>query len=83
TKEWVKFSEYYAPPPLCAPSRTGMLTGSRTFRAGVRYRIPEGNNVTNGRSKLTIANLLKQQDYDSEKMGNLHLNAGGDRAVET
>lgn len=40
---------------------------------------PEGTNVSIGRNELTIANLLKQQGYDTAMMGKLHLNAGGDR----
>lgn len=35
-KEGVKFTEYYAPAPLCSPSRAGMLTGRMPFRTGVR-----------------------------------------------
>ncbi|MDI5624014.1 sulfatase-like hydrolase/transferase, partial [Salmonella enterica subsp. enterica serovar Kentucky] len=41
-KEGVKFTEYYAPAPLCSPSRAGMLTGRMPFRTGVRSWIPEG-----------------------------------------
>ncbi|MCO9921675.1 sulfatase-like hydrolase/transferase, partial [Salmonella enterica subsp. enterica serovar Mbandaka] len=78
-KEGVKFTEYYAPAPLCSPSRAGMLTGRMPFRTGVRSWIPEGTNVSIGRNELTIANLLKQQGYDTAMMGKLHLNAGGDR----
>lgn len=59
-KEGVKFTEYYAPAPLCSPSRAGMLTGRMPFRTGVRSWIPEGTNVSIGRNELTIANLLNQ-----------------------
>ncbi len=43
------------------------------------FWIPEGKDVALGRNELTIANLLKQQGYDTAMMGKLHLNAGGDR----
>ncbi len=75
----VKFTDYYAPAPLCSPSRAGLLTGRMPFRTGIRSRIPEGKDVALGRNELTIANLLKQQGYDTAMMGKLHLNAGGDR----
>ena len=78
-QEGVKFTDYYAPAPLCSPSRAGLLTGRMPFRTGIRSWIPEGKNVDLGRNELTIANLLKQQGYDTAIMGKLHLNAGGDR----
>lgn len=76
-QEGVKFTDYYAPAPLCSPSRAGLLTGRMPFRTGIRSWIPEGKNVALGRNELTIANLLKQQGYDTAMMGKLHLNAGG------
>lgn len=78
-QEGVKFTDYYAPAPLCSPSRAGLLTGRMPFRTGIRSWIPEGKNVALGRNELTIANLLKQQGYDTAIMGKLHLNAGGER----
>ncbi|HDH0734308.1 TPA: sulfatase-like hydrolase/transferase [Klebsiella oxytoca] len=78
-QEGVKFTDYYAPAPLCSPSRAGLLNGRMPFRTGIRSWIPEGKNVALGRNELTIANLLKQQGYDTAIMGKLHLNAGGDR----
>lgn len=78
-QEGVKFTDYYAPAPLCSPSRAGLLTGRMPFRTGIRSWIPEGKNVALSRNELTIANLLKQQGYDTAIMGKLHLNAGGDR----
>ncbi|AXD08354.1 sulfatase-like hydrolase/transferase [Salmonella enterica] len=78
-QEGVKFTDYYAPAPLCSPSRAGLLTGRMPFRTGIRSWIPEGKDVALGRNELTIANLLKQQGYDTAMMGKLHLNAGGDR----
>ena len=78
-QEGVKFTDYYAPAPLCSPSGAGLLTGRMPFRTGIRSWIPEGKNVALGRNELTIANLLKQQGYDTAIMGKLHLNAGGDR----
>lgn len=69
-QEGVKFTEYYAPAPLCSPSRAGLLTGRMPFRTGIRSWIPEGKDVALGRNELTIANLLKQQGYDTAMMGN-------------
>lgn len=41
-QEGVKFTDYYAPAPLCSPSRAGLLTGRMPFRTGIRSWIPEG-----------------------------------------
>lgn len=77
--EGVRFTDYYAPAPLCSPSRAGLLTGRMPFRTGIRSWIPAGKDVALGRNELTIANLLKAQGYDTAMVGKLHLNAGGDR----
>ena len=66
----MKFTDYYAPAPLCSPSRAGLLTGRMPFRTGIRSWIG-GENVALGRNELTIANLLKQQGYDTAIMGKL------------
>lgn len=78
-QEGVRFTDYYAPAPLCSPSRAGLLTGRMPFRTGIRSWIPEGKDVSIGRNELTIANLLKEQGYDTALMGKLHLNAGANR----
>lgn len=78
-QEGVRFTDYYAPAPLCSPSRAGLLTGRMPFRTGIRSWIPDGKDVALGRNELTIANLLKQQGYDTAMMGKLHLNAGAGR----
>jgi arylsulfatase A-like enzyme len=78
-QEGVKFTDYYAPAPLCSPSRAGLLTGRMPFRTGIRSWIPAGKDVSIGRNEVTIANLLREQGYDTALMGKLHLNAGADR----
>ncbi|HEX4500314.1 MAG TPA: sulfatase-like hydrolase/transferase [Scandinavium sp.] len=77
--EGMRFTQYYAPSPLCSPSRAGFLTGRSPFRTGIRSWIPMGKNVALGRNEKTIANYLKDQGYDTAMMGKLHLNAGADR----
>ncbi|TNV19778.1 arylsulfatase [Buttiauxella sp. B2] len=77
--EGMRFTQYYAPSPLCSPSRAGLLTGRTPFRTGIRSWIPAGKNVALGRNEKTIANYLKDQGYDTAMMGKLHLNAGAER----
>ncbi|TSJ56343.1 sulfatase-like hydrolase/transferase [Atlantibacter subterranea] len=78
-QEGVRFTQYYAPAPLCSPSRAGLLTGRTPFRTGIRSWIPATKNVALGRNEKTIANYLKDQGYDTAMMGKWHLNAGADR----
>jgi len=78
-KEGVRFTQYYAPAPLCSPSRAGLLTGRSPFRTGIRSWIPTSKNVALGRNEKTIASYLKDQGYDTAVMGKWHLNAGADR----
>lgn len=69
-QEGVRFSQYYAPAPLCSPSRAGLLTGRTPFRTGIRSWIPTNKNVALGRNEKTIASYLKDQGYDTAMMGN-------------
>lgn len=78
-QEGVRFTQYYAPAPLCSPSRAGLLTGRTPFRTNIRSWIPVTKNVALGRNEKTIANYLKEQGYDTAMMGKWHLNAGADR----
>lgn len=74
--EGIKYTQYYAPAPLCSPSRAGLLTGRTPYRTGIRSWIPEGQDVHLGKNEITIAHLLKQQGYETAVMGKLHLNGG-------
>ena len=74
----VKFTQYYAPAPLCSPSRAGLLTGRTPYRTGVRSWIPDGQNIHLGANEITLAHLLKQKGYATAVMGKLHLNGGAD-----
>lgn len=78
--EGVKLTQYYAPAPLCSPSRAGLLTGRTPYRTGVRSWIPDGQDVHIGENEITIAHLLGQQEYATAVMGKLHLNGGAQMA---
>jgi arylsulfatase A-like enzyme len=55
--EGIKYTQYYAPAPLCSPSRAGLLTGRTPYRTGIRSWIPEGQDVYLGTHESTIAHL--------------------------
>ncbi|WP_026232204.1 sulfatase family protein [Neolewinella persica] len=75
----IKYTQYYAPSPLCSPSRAGLLTGRTPYRTGIRSWIPPGSNIHLGKNEITLAHLLKDKGYETAVMGKLHLNGGAER----
>ena len=59
----IQYNQYYAPAPLCSPSRAGMLTGRTPYRTGIRSWIPAGQNVHLGENEITIGHQLQKQGY--------------------
>lgn len=70
------FTQFYAPAPLCSPSRAGLLTGRTPYRTGIRSWIPEGQDIHIGSNEITLAHLLKMQGYNTAITGKMHLNGG-------
>lgn len=77
-REGVRLTNFYAPSPLCSPSRAGLLTGRTPFRSGIRSWIPAGTEVQLEKREITIATLLKNKGYETFLGGKWHLNAGLD-----
>lgn len=78
-REGLRLTNFYAPSPLCSPSRAGLMTGRTPFRTGIRSWIPEGTDVHLGPRELTVATLLSRRGYETFLGGKWHLNAGLDR----
>jgi len=74
--EGMRFTDYYAPSPLCSPSRAGLLTGRTPFRSGIRSWIPEDTEVQLEKREITLATLLKHKGYETFLGGKWHLNGG-------
>ena len=75
-KDGIKFTQYYAPAPLCSPSRAGLLTGRTPYRTGIRSWIPDSQNVHIGWGERTLAHMLQDEGYSTALMGKVHLNGG-------
>ena len=69
----IKFTDFYAASPVCSPSRAALLTGSYPPRVGVPVvlwpNLPGGLPT----EELTIADMLKTQNYATACIGKWHL----------
>ncbi len=73
-REGVRFTQFYAPAPVCSPSRAGLLTGRYPVRAGV----PGNVSSTQGdpgmpAEQTTIAEMMKTAGYGTAHIGKWHL----------
>ncbi|MCC7340593.1 MAG: sulfatase [Bryobacterales bacterium] len=74
--EGVRFTNFYAPTPYCAPSRCSLLTGRYPFRSGMVFNpAPDAgiNDFGLPAGEVTIAEALKPKGYRSCCIGKWHL----------
>ena len=72
--EGVRFTQFYAPSPVCSPSRAGLMTGKYPLHAGV----PGNCSCTYGEpclkgSQVTLAEVFKSAGYATAHIGKWHL----------
>jgi arylsulfatase A-like enzyme len=69
----VKFSQFYAPAPVCSPYRAGFLTGQYPARVGITdYLRPEAAGHL-PLSENTLAEMFQQNGYRTGIVGKWHL----------
>ncbi|HUV67793.1 MAG TPA: sulfatase [Sedimentisphaerales bacterium] len=69
----MRFTEAYAPAPVCSPTRAGLLTGQHPARVGIiDYLRPDADNALST-DHITIAEMLKKAGYATGMIGKWHL----------
>ncbi|RLD66332.1 MAG: arylsulfatase [Bacteroidetes bacterium] len=68
--ESIRFNNFYVS-PVCAPTRSSLMTGRYSLRTGIRDTYNGG--ATMASSEVTIAEMLKQANYKTGIFGKWHL----------
>lgn len=73
-EEGMRFTDFYAGAAVSSPSRAALMTGRNATRVGIYNYIPPGNNPMHLRSEeITIAEVLKEENYQTGHFGKWHL----------
>lgn len=72
-KEGIRFTNFYVAQPVCSASRAALLTGCYPNRVGVSGAFDPSDSVGLHPDEVTIAELVKQQDYATAMYGKWHL----------
>jgi arylsulfatase A-like enzyme len=70
----VRFTQFYAPAPVCSPSRAGLLTGRYPVAAGVPGNVSsKPGDAGMPAEQVTMAEMFKQAGYATAHIGKWHL----------
>ena len=67
--EGARFTSFYVPAPICAPSRAGLMTGRWPPRTGILWNPPDRLHD----DEVVIAEVLKSRGYATGMVGKWHL----------
>lgn len=72
-QQGIRFTDAYAPAPVCSPTRAALLTGQYPARIGILdYLRPDTENAL-PKSYVTVAEKLKEAGYATGMVGKWHL----------
>ena len=72
-----RYSDFYAPSPICCPSRAALLTGRYPRRLGIERNIEHGEAGLPTTEK-TLARYFKEAGFHTALYGKWHLGYGAD-----
>jgi len=67
--EGARFTAFYVPAPICAPSRAGLMTGRFPGRTGIPWNPPDKLHD----DEVVVAEVLKARGYATGMVGKWHL----------
>lgn len=76
-EEGMRFTDFYAGAPVCSPSRAALITGRNATRVGVYNWIPGNSPMHLRAGEVTIAEMLKNENYQTGHFGKWHLTSQG------
>jgi len=73
----VRFTDAHSPSAVCSPTRYGVLTGRYCWRTWLKRNVLNGfSQPLISREQMTVAELLKKNDYHTACIGKWHLGIG-------
>ena len=70
----VRFTDFHSGCGVCSPSRATVMTGRHHIRSGVYHVISDRDHAMHLlESEVTIAEVLKQNGYDTVHLGKWHI----------
>ena len=67
-KEGMRFTDAYAPAPVCSPTRAAIITGQSPARLQITNHLPHQDRFTPKSSKLLPAKMLNHLSLESETL---------------
>lgn len=76
----MKFTDASTPASICTPTRVGLLTGRYPWRTSLKFGVNNGKDpLLLDPNKATLADILKDQGYNTAAVGKWHLGYGSDK----
>ena len=81
-KRGMLFTDFYAGAPVCSPSRAALLTGRNHCRTGIYNWIPKYTPMHLRSEEITIAEILRNNGYETGHFGKWHLTSEWNATTE-
>lgn len=81
-QDGIKLTSCYAAHAVSSPSRAAILTGRTPFRNGVYRWIPANHFCHLPASEITVAQLLRENGYETAHFGKWHLSRYREKRIE-